>query len=87
MLKNIKRYLSLVVTAAVATCAIAQGTVTLDSCRSMALQNNKELRQAEVKILGASYQRKEAAAAYLPSVDLEASYLYNSRKLSVVAEA
>ena len=86
MLKNTKRYFLLAVTVALATCAWAQGAVTLDSCRSMALQNNKELRQAEVKILGASYQRKEAAAAYLPSVDLEASYMYNSRKLSMVAE-
>ena len=86
MLKNTKRYFLLAVTVALATCAWAQGAVTLDSCRSMALQNNKELRQTEVKILGASYQRKEAAAAYLPSVDLEASYMYNSRKLSMVAE-
>ena len=64
--------------------AMAQGTVSLDSCRAMALSNNKELRQHDVKIQAAGYQRKEAAAAYLPSVDLEAMYMYNSRQLALV---
>ena len=62
----------------------AQSTVSLDSCRSMALNNNKELRQHDVKIEAAGYQRKEAAAAYKPAIDLEASYIYNSRKLALV---
>ena len=62
----------------------AQGTVSLDSCRAMALHGNKELRKAELSIEQAGYQRKEARAAYLPAVDLEAAYLYNSRQLSLV---
>lgn len=70
--------------ATMALCAGAQGTVTLDSCRTMALSNNKELRQHDVKIEAAGYQRKEAAAAYKPSVDLEAMYVYNSRQLALV---
>ena len=62
----------------------AQGAVTLDSCRHMALNNNKQLRQHAVKIEAAGYQRREAAAAYKPSIDLEASYIYNSRQLALV---
>lgn len=68
----------------VAIAATAQSTVSLDSCRAMALSNNKELRQHDVKIEAAGYQRREAAAAYKPSIDLEASYIYNSRQLSLV---
>ncbi len=66
-------------------CAVAQSdAVTLDSCRAMALRGNKVLRQHDVKIEAAGWQRREAAAAYKPSVDLEAMYLYNSRQLSLV---
>ncbi|MBR5726617.1 MAG: TolC family protein [Muribaculaceae bacterium] len=60
--------------------------VTLDSCRHMALNNNKEIKQASLDIEKAGYQRKEAAAAYLPQFDLTAGYIYNSRKVSLVKE-
>jgi outer membrane protein TolC len=60
--------------------------VTLDSCRHMALRNNKEIQQASMGIEKAAYQRKEAAAAYLPQFDLTAGYIYNSRKVSLIKE-
>ncbi len=60
--------------------------VTLDSCRNMALRNNKEIQQASLAIDKAGYQRKEAAAAYLPQFDLTAGYIYNSRKVSLIKE-
>ena len=60
--------------------------VTLDSCRHMALNNNKEIQQASLGIEKANYQRKEAAAAYLPQFDLTAGYIYNSRRVSLVKE-
>ena len=60
--------------------------VTLDSCRHMALRNNKEIQQASLAIDKAGYQRKEAAAAYLPQFDLTAGYIYNSRKVSLIKE-
>ena len=66
---------------------IAHGQVmTLDSCRNLALRNNKEIQQAALAIDKAGYQRKEAAAAYLPQFDLTAGYIYNSRKVSLVKE-
>ena len=60
--------------------------VTLDSCRYMALNNNKEIKQASLAIEKAGYQRKEAAAAYLPQFDFSAGYIYNSRKMSLIKE-
>ena len=60
--------------------------VTLDSCRHMALRNNKEIQQAALAIDKAGYQRKEAAAAYLPQFDLTAGYIYNSRRVSLLKE-
>ena len=74
----------------IALCAISLAVsgqvVTLDSCRNMALRNNKEIQQATLAIDKAGYQRKEAAAAYLPQFDLTAGYIYNSRKVSLIKE-
>ena len=73
----------------IALCALsmtAAGQVTLDSCRNMALHNNKEIQEATLGIEKAGYQRQEAHAAYLPQVDLMAGYVYNSNKLSLVKE-
>ena len=74
----------------IALCAIAMASsaqvVTLDSCRHMALRNNKEIQQASMGIEKAGYQRKEAAAAYLPQFDLTVGYIYNSRKVSLIKE-
>ena len=60
--------------------------MTLDSCRNLALRNNKEIQQASLAIDKAGYQRREAAAAYLPQFDLTAGYIYNSRKVSLIKE-
>ena len=66
--------------------ASSSQVVTLDSCRNMALRNNKEIEQVALGIEKAGYQRKEAAAAYLPQFDLTAGYIYNSRKVSLIKE-
>jgi len=78
-----KTVLALVL-AALAMPAAAQ--VTLDSCRAMALRNNKQVLQANLDIEKANYQKKEAKAAYLPSFDLMGGYFYNSRKISLLSE-
>lgn len=62
--------------------ALAQ--VSLDSCRRMAIANNKEIIQQQIKIEQAGYQRKQAEAAYMPSLDFEGGYIFNQKKLSLV---
>ena len=79
------RNVVLIALCAISVMASAQ-VVTLDSCRNMALRNNKEIQQAGLAIEQAGYQRKEAAAAYLPQFDLTAGYIYNSRKVSLIKE-
>ena len=79
------RNVVLIALCAISVMASAQ-VVTLDSCRNMALRNNKEIQQAGLAIEKAGYQRKEAAAAYLPQFDLTAGYIYNSRKVSLIKE-
>lgn len=58
-------------------------TVSLDSCRSMALANNKNLRMRAEAVKQAGYQKDEAFAAYLPALDFNGGYMYNQKKLSV----
>ena len=71
-------------TLALAATAVAH--VPLDSCRNMALRNNKAILIANEKVTAAGYQRSEAKAAYLPSIDFEGSYLYNQKNLSLIEE-
>ena len=58
--------------------------VSLDSCRAMAIENNKQLKIAKTKVRRSGYQRKEALAAYLPMLDAEASYVRNQKELTLI---
>lgn len=64
----------------------ASATVSLDSCRNMAVRNNKTIRMAEENIRSAEYYRKAAHAAYLPGVDFTGTYMYNQNKISLLGE-
>lgn len=61
-------------------------TVSLDSCRQMAVHNNKTIRMAEEGIIGAVYRKKAAAAAYLPSLDFTGAYIHNQQQIELLAE-
>lgn len=58
-------------------------TYSLDSCRAMALSNNKELMVKAERVRQGGYQRKQAFAAYLPALDFAGGYTYNQKKLSL----
>ncbi len=62
--------------------AVAQ--VSLDSCRRMALRNNKQIEIENLKIEQSGYQRKQAKAAYKPSIDFVGTYLHNGRNISLI---
>lgn len=73
---------------ALAACAGAQAeeTISLDSCRNMALRSNKGLRATDELIKGAGYTKKAAFSAYLPGIDATATYMYNQHKTSLLSE-
>lgn len=62
----------------------ASEAVSLDSCRAMALRNNKQMLISKARIEGARYQKKEAKAAYLPALDFIGGYTYNQKNLSIL---
>lgn len=57
--------------------------LTLDECRQLALQNNKQMQIGAEKVKAAGYQKKEAFAAYLPAIDFNGGYMYNQKNLSL----
>lgn len=62
---------------------MAQLPVSLDSCRNMAIRNNKTLQIANEKVRSAGYARKTAFSAYLPGIDFTGSYMYNQKNVSL----
>ncbi|MBO4945454.1 MAG: alkaline protease, partial [Muribaculaceae bacterium] len=61
--------LILLSTAVAASMAVQAQTVSLDSCRNMAVRNNKAIKMAEEGVIGARYEKKAAFSAYLPGID------------------
>ena len=62
----------------------AQRLLTLDSCRQMALRNNKQMGVAKVKQDIAENLRKSARTKYLPHVSAIGTYQYTSREVSLL---
>lgn len=61
-------------------------TVSLDSCRTLALANNKDLMISRQRIKTAGYNKKEAFAAYLPAIDFSGAYMYNQKDIAILGE-
>ena len=62
----------------------AQQLLSLDSCRAMALRNNKELGMSRVKQEVAANLRKSARTKYLPHVSALGGYEWTSREISLL---
>ena len=58
--------------------------LSLDSCRAMALRNNKQMSVAKVKQEVNAYLRKSARTNYLPKVNALGGYLFTSREISIL---
>lgn len=62
----------------------AQRTLTLDSCRALALGNNKTLGMSRVNRGMAEDVRKAARTNYLPKLDAVGTYQLSSREISLL---
>lgn len=65
----------------------AQNTLSLDSCRALAIANNKELLIGQEKIKAAHYQRKAAFTNYLPNLSGTGAYMRNQKEFSLLNDA
>ena len=64
----------------------AQQLLSLDSCRAMALNNNKELSISRVKQDVAANLRKSARTKYLPHVSVMGGYEWTSKEISLLSD-
>ena len=65
----------------------AQEALSLDSCRALAISNNKELLISQEKINAAHYQRKAAFTNYLPNISASGGYMRSQKELSILSDA
>ena len=63
----------------------AQRLLTLDSCRAMALRNNKQLSVSKVKQDIAANLRRSARTKYLPHVSAIGSYMHTSEPVQLLS--
>lgn len=80
----VKRIFNVVLLALAVTPAVAQRLLSLDSCRALALRNNKQLGVAKVKQDVAKNLKKSARTKYLPRMNAMGGYMYTSREISIL---
>ncbi len=79
-----RRLLGLILLAGVAHGAQAQRMLNLDSCRAMALRNNKQMSIARVKQEVAANVRRSARTKYLPHISALGAYEHLSKEISLL---
>ena len=62
----------------------AQTLLSLDSCRAMALRNNKQMGVSQLKQEVATNLRKSARTKYLPHVSAIGAYVHTSEEVSIL---
>ena len=88
-MKNHSRILKMACTAMALIAAPliqAQTVLSLEECRSMALENNGQSKMAQEKVTAAEYDSKAAFANYLPKVSATGLYLHNSENLNLISQ-
>lgn len=64
----------------------ASQTLTLDSCRALALKNNKELKIKQVDINRALENYEVARTQYYPRINALGTYMYSTDELSLISK-
>lgn len=87
-MKKIVVYISSILCMLVSLQAQAQQQpLSLDSCRNLALKNNKELKISQEEVHIAEKQRKVALTNYYPKVSALGSYMRNEKEMSLISDA
>ncbi|KAA6327191.1 hypothetical protein EZS27_023798 [termite gut metagenome] len=81
-----KRLSGIIIIITIAFSVKAQHVLGLDSCRALAVANNKDLLMNNEKINAAHYQRKAAFTNYLPSLSAMGAYMRNQKEISLLSD-
>lgn len=64
----------------------AQNVLSLDSCRNMALRNNKQMGISRLKMEMARNVRRSARTKFLPRVNAFGGYMFTSKEFSLLSD-
>lgn len=64
--------------------ASAQRALTLEECRNLAIQNNKELQIAGEKVKMAGNEKKAALTKYFPQLSATGGYIWNQKNMNLL---
>lgn len=62
----------------------SQQTLTLEECRNLAIQNNKELQISGEKVKAAGEERKAAMTNYFPQLSAMGGYMWNQKDINLL---
>ena len=57
--------------------------LTLEDCRQLTIQNNKELKVAKEKVNAAGYEQQAAFTKYFPQVSATGGYMWNQKDINL----
>lgn len=86
MLKKSIFYLLLTANLLIASVIQAQQTLSLEECRKLAIENNKELKKATEQERKAYYEKRSALMQYFPKFSASATYLHFSEDLHLLGK-
>lgn len=81
-----KRFISIILLTGLTINGFSQRVLSLDSCRNLAIKNNKELRITQEKINAAHYNKKAAFTNYLPKFDIMGTYMRTQKEISLLSD-
>lgn len=60
--------------------------LSLDSCRALAIRNNKELQMAGIRQRVAYYEHKVSSTKFLPRVSVAGAYMHTGKEISLLSD-
>ena len=79
-----KRTILLLAFVVTVSCMHAQRMLTLEECRNLAIQNNKELQISGEKIKMADNEKKAAFTKYFPHLSANGAYMCNQKDINLL---
>ena len=79
-----KRTILLLTFVVTVSCMQAQRMLTLEECRNLAIQNNKELQISGEKIKMADNEKKAAFTKYFPQLSANGAYMWNQKDINLL---
>ena len=79
-----KRTILLLTFVVTVSCMHAQRMLTLEECRNLAIQNNKELQISGEKIKMADNKKKAAFTKYFPQLSANGAYMWNQKDINLL---